>query len=297
MDTRRMRSLMTGLPQQPAGQPGPPPDPEISADYTPQTLRVTRGDAGASGPVGLLTATSEPSWLYEVFDLQTQLASWNPSQPKPEARMVRSDGDRLWLFWRRSAGTVGGGPALYYKTLRPGIKVRRGRFINPNTITVRSRPDLVTGAMGGPTPIAYTDIDMSEGAIYFREEDEGLVALHGVPVLVDVTYTDPLNPAAQITERHSITWREEIGETPVPLDVSINEGSLSVFPVYERTMMHQAPNGPLVAVEHLQKMWLFWSSTRGSGNDIFQATLAPRFKPDAQLYDQRFGLTALRGKP
>jgi hypothetical protein len=136
---------------------------------------------------------------------------------------------------------------------------------------------------------------MSEGAIYFREEDEGLVALHGRPVPVDVTYTDPLTNS-QIVERHTITWKEETGETPVPIDVSVNEGSLAVLPVYERVLMLNSPAGSFVPTDHVKQMWLFWSSTRGSGNDIFQATLAPRFKPDAQLLDQRFGITSLRGK-
>jgi hypothetical protein len=58
--------------------------------------------------------------------------------------------------------------------------------------------------------------------------------------------------------------------------------------------MHTEPAGPLELSEHVQKMWLFWSSTRGTGNDIFHAALAPRFQPDAQILDPRFGLTALR---
>ena len=45
---------------------------------------------------------------------------------------------------------------------------------------------------------------------------------------------------------------------------------------------------------HLQKMWLFWSSTRGSGNDIFQAAVAPRFRADAQVVDGLFGISSLR---
>jgi hypothetical protein len=290
MDTRRMRTLIAGL--TPVG-PAPHPDPEISADYSPQTLRITRSDAGSSGPVGLITTTEEPSWLGEVRDLQAQLS---PSR-RAESRPVVSRGHRLWVFWRRSAGPIGGGPALYYKTLRPAIKVQRGRFIDLN-ITLTPRLDLARGtATGSARALVPEDIDMAEGALYFGAESEGLVGSYGVPVPVDVTYRDPLTGSAK-TETHFITWREEIGETPVPLDLSVNEGSLSVFPVYEKVQMQVSPQAaPMpVLANHLQKLWLFWSSTRGSGNDIFQATLAPRFKPDAQLIDPNFGLTLIPGR-
>jgi hypothetical protein len=36
----------------------------------------------------------------------------------------------------------------------------------------------------------------------------------------------------------------------------------------------------LAAVTHMEKVWLFWSSTRGSGGDVFYATIAPRLGPD-----------------
>jgi hypothetical protein len=285
MDTRRMRSLITVL--APKGQP-PYPDPEISADYSPQTLRITRSDAGSSGPVGLITTSADSSWLGEVLDLQTQLGN---TSRRAESRPVAAAGDRLWVFWRRSAGPVGGGPALYYKTLRPAIKVQRGRFINLD-IKMMTRPDLGNGAKGPARQILPQDIDMAEGALYFRAEEEGLVKEYFTPVPVDVTYTDPLTNSTR-TETHYITWREEIGETAVPLDVSVNEGSLSVVPVYDVLQMQ----GSATPLPHLQKLWLFWSSTRGSGNDIFQATLAPRLKPDAQIFDTNFGgLTLIPGR-
>jgi hypothetical protein len=253
------------------------------------TLRLTRSDISSSAPVMMLTKTIEPSWLFEVQDLQAQQAAWNSSLPAPQARPVGSFTDRLWVFWRRSAGVVGGGPALYYKTLRPAIQVRRRRFVNPN-ITVRSRPDLVAGVNASPAAIPFQDIDMSEGMIYFREEDEGTV-IGGRPVPVEVTYTDPLT-GSQVTELQRITWHEETGDTAVPLDVSVNEGSLTAFPVYERTQMLNQPgsSGQLVPVQHLQKMWLFWSITRGTGNDLFKATIAPRFQSDPLLVDARFGI-------
>ena len=65
MDTRRIRTLM-GLPVPPGAQNGIPADPEITADYTPGTLRLTRSPQSATGAVGFLTRTFEPSWYQGV---------------------------------------------------------------------------------------------------------------------------------------------------------------------------------------------------------------------------------------
>jgi hypothetical protein len=32
-------------------------------------------------------------------------------------------------------------------------------------------------------------------------------------------------------------------------------------------------------VPTLSKIWLFWTSTRGAGSDVFQATISPRITP------------------
>jgi len=63
-------------------------------------------------------------------------------------------------LWRRSAARSAR-PALYYKTLRPSIKVRRGRFVDLNISVVPSPPGQAPRRIDDDSP---QDIDMAEGA-------------------------------------------------------------------------------------------------------------------------------------
>lgn len=264
MDARRMRTLM-GLPL-PPGLPGEPPaDPEITADYTPGTLRLTRSPLGASGAVGFVTRTYEPSWYRGVL--------------AGDGRPIAAEVSRLWVIWRRPAGGAGGGPTLYYKALRPGLRVRRSGLARLQTIRVLSRPDLAPGATGASRPIPIEDVKMNDGTLFFSEEYEGLVRVHGVPTPVEVRYEDP-RTGSEVRELHTITWRDESGEVPVPMDLSVNEGSVTAFPLYDSVRMVDPESGNLRMFPRLQKIWLFWASTRGTGSDLFHATIAPHFGPE-----------------
>jgi hypothetical protein len=264
MDTRRIRTLM-GLPVPPGAQNGVPADPEITADYTPGTLRLTRGPQSATSAVGFHTRTFEPSWFRGVLD--------------GSGRPIAAAADRLWVVWRRSAGVAGGGPTLYYKAFRPGIHVRRGGFARIQAIEVVSRPDLAPGAQGSSRTIPFEDVSTDDGGIWFREEFEGLARIHTVPTPVEVRYEDP-QTRAQVREIHYINWRDESGEIPVPMDVSVNEGTVTAFPLIDETRLLDPDSGNARTYPHLAKLWLFWSSTRGTGSDIYQAAIAPRFGPE-----------------
>jgi hypothetical protein len=264
MDTRRIRNLM-GLTVPAGAQDGIPADPEITADYTPGTLRLTRSPQSATGAVGFLTRTFEPSWY----------RSLTAGDGRPHA----AGADRLWVIWRRSAGVAGGGPTLYYKALRPGVHVRRGGFARVQSIEVVSRPDLAPGATGSSRAIPFEDVDIESGGIWFREEFEGLARVHGVPTPVEVRYEDP-RTRTQVREIHYITWRDESGEVPVPMDVSVNEGSVTAFPLYDEVRLVDPDGGSVRTFPRLAKIWMFWSSTRGTGSDIYQAAIAPHFGPE-----------------
>jgi hypothetical protein len=240
-------------------------DPEITVDYTPGTLRLTRSPLGATGAVGFVTRTFEPSWYRGVLE--------------GSGRPIAAAADRLWVIWRRPAGPAGAGPSLFYKAFRPAIQVRRGGFARLQAIAVVSRPDLAPGATGESRAIPIEDVDAGDGSLYFREEFEGLVRVHGVPTPVEVRYEDQRS-GAQVREIHYINWRDESGEVPVPMDVSVNEGSVTAFPAYDQVRLIDPEGGSARAFPHLQKIWMFWASTRGTGSDLFQATIAPRFGPE-----------------
>jgi hypothetical protein len=65
----------------------------------------------------------------------------------------------------------------------------------------------------------------------------------------------------------------------VPMDVSVNEGTVSAFPMIDVRKFSDPTNAAVGDAPHLENIWLFWTSTRGAGSDIFHATIAPRLTP------------------
>src|SRR5262249_51114513 len=201
MDTRQLFRVLlneAGItpPTLPGGQPAP--DPEVAADYTPGTLRVTRSDFGATTGAVTVTSYDDPSWYRQRLFINAN----STVQPAP---YVAGRADRLWVMFKRGSGAVGGGPALYYKVLRPGIRVTRGRIasIASNSFSVN---DQTQGAAAVPE-----EVDPVRGLVFFPEAMEGHV--------LGVTYDGT-------SELHVVTWMEETIDSIVPMDTSVNEGSL-----------------------------------------------------------------------
>ena len=65
------------------------------------------------------------------------------------------------------------------------------------------------------------------------------------------------------------------------MDVAVNEGTVTAFPMLDQQpfVAVAQPGGQPQPMPHLSKIWLFWTSTRGTGSDIFHATVAPRLTP------------------
>lgn len=256
LDTRTLVRTLLNL-----GIPDPAmPDPLVFADYTPATLRVSRGDVSAGDPVivPVLSTQARP-----ILD-----ASWYLQQTDAGGKMnrglpVAGIADRLWVFWRRSSGAVSGGPSCFYKVLRPGIRVRAGAIagVLPNELALNG------GGLTRPE-----EVNPQTGQLFFPFAAEGQ--------RVQVRYVIPGTLQA-VTEEHIVTWQDETGERPVPMETAVNEGSLDAFASFEVAQMTGHNQGDnLVATTKLERMWLFWSSTRGVGGDLFYATLAPRIGPD-----------------
>jgi hypothetical protein len=145
--------------------------------------------------------------------------------------------------------------------LRPGIRVSAGFIASIATANFQ-----VTGLPAGEQ---VEEVDPQRGMIFFRETMEGRQ--------VSVQYVVGGTVASEV---HTVTYRDETGDVAVPLDTSINEGGLDSFASYEFVSMLNN-NGQMQPVQHLEKMWLFWSSTRGASaaSDIFFGTIAPRIGP------------------
>jgi hypothetical protein len=251
------------------------PDPILSADYTPSSLRLTRGDATASRPLLIPTLSRggvplmDASWYRQWIDTTLNAAGQNKYQL---GIPVAGQADRIWVLWKRASGPVTGGPTLYFKVLRPGIRVRAGALfgVRANELIIR-----VNGI-----PVVPEEVNPQTGQIFFPHSFEGQ------PVSVQYNLPSPAGGFVTITEsEHAVTWQDESGERPVPMQASVNEDGLDAFASYEDVGM-TALNAGLNAIQptrHLERLWLFWSSTRGSFGDLYFATVAPRIGPDANI--------------
>lgn len=250
IDTRMLARMLVPTPTMTADSP----DPVILADYTPQTMRLTLGDISAHDPVVVPVLSDtvagnvyDASWYLQHIDG----TKWAQELP------VAGIADRLWVFWRRTAGASAGSPSCYYKVLRPGIRVRAGAIGG------------IVDSGGNPTlnaSVRPEEVNPQTGQLFYPAVREGQ--------LIQVQYRTP--QGVSITESHRVVWLDETGERPVPMDAAVNEGSLDAFAVYEVGQMTTFGQATPSAVRKMDRMWLFWSSTRGTGGDIYSATLAPR---------------------
>lgn len=243
------------------------PDPILMADYTAATMRITDTNLPGTNPV-IVPVLSQPN--APVYD-----ASWYLQQLEPiKAQVgipVRGRADRLFVFWRRTSGPTAGGPMTYYKVLRPGVEV------NARTIRSFAAPSQWNVTIGG-TPIQPQEVNPTTGKIYFPQSYEGQK--------VRVTYV--LANGSVVTEEHTVAWQDESGELPVPMSQPVNEGSPDAFPTYEVVKMTDSGDGVTNPAQfqdsnHMERVWMFWGSSRGAGGDLFWASLAPRLGLEANI--------------
>jgi len=170
--------------------------------------------------------------------------------------------DRLWLFYHKTDVTGKTKSAVYFKTMRLMIKLPYPVAVAKNNNGVTQIVGLtVTGARG-----PY-EVDWQRGRIYFTEADEGNQ--------VQVAYTY-YNPATNTTANsgtltYQVAWGDEMSDTlgndvyeaPLPVNGAVNEGQIAVL------------KDPL-----MNRLWVFWASTRAGTTDLYMAALAPKFYPD-----------------
>jgi hypothetical protein len=148
-------------------------------------------------------------------------------------------------------------------------------FAGTSPLVIRIVAAVKSAVRTGSGAVLPEEVNAQTGQSFFPQTYEGQ--------RVDVSYLGPTG--AIITESHYVNWQDETGERPVPMDTSVNEGSLDGFASYEDVGMTPFGSNPSPppAVRHLEKIWLFWSSTRNSGGDLMYATMAPRIGPEANV--------------
>jgi hypothetical protein len=231
------------------------PSIELRITYSPAFMRITNGGSAAY---------SQPTTIFDDHFLSDG-TEWYNTTPLTQT-------DRTMFFFGKAADASASTTARpFMVTMRYGVRL-------PTRIATTAG-----GTLAGPLTITYTSgqpfknpyqVDPANGRIYFTaaDEDQG----------VQITYTgvdeSNGNSVVEPTQTANVSYVLEQDETPVLIDTAINESSLYAFPdpfSYENQpsqgAMPQQPRPPLI--------WMFYTSTRNGGPDIYFQTIAPRLSP------------------
>ena len=258
--------------------------PQVCADYTPRTWRLTTDLASDSSPRAFIertcmTEAANPGMGWETVGEQ--------SKPAPI--------DRLWVFWRKAGAGIESS-TIFYKTYRVGVNITElldteGSPARPvrwsfDTQVQDYRPDVreVSGNFGP------WEVDRTGRIIYFSEVDERYGSLFQPDTADWLGGHDPIHlhytstyydeeKEKTVTEEierdaYDIFWLEELPEQSLfgfAADSNVNEGSIYAF-----ADPAGIEPGTFDDVKS-SKIWVFWTSTRAGTSDLFWETLSPNF--------------------
>ncbi|MBL8060284.1 MAG: PQQ-binding-like beta-propeller repeat protein [Chthonomonas sp.] len=152
----------------------------------------------------------------------------------------------------------------YMMTMRVGVRLPRAVQLNANG-SITNLSVVFTDGFTAPY-----QVDPAAGVIYFPPGAEGR--------RVNVTYNaidrDGTPMGANTANGLPVDLVEEMSETVVPIEQVSNESAVTMA----LDMLGSnsfSPNGRPGLI------WMFWSSTRSGGSDVFFQTIAPKFTPQA----------------
>jgi hypothetical protein len=173
--------------------------------------------------------------------------------------------DRLVVAYSRTSsdGTAVARP--YYQSLRPGVRLPGAVALNPNGSPVLFE---VTWLDGSPASERFYQIDPATGRVFFMAGHEDR------RVRIRFAALDSSGASlGTLTIEDTVRLVTEFEEQAVPIEQAANESgvNLALDPL----------NGPFNSqtVRRAGLVWMFWSSSRGGGPDVYLQTIAPRFTP------------------
>jgi hypothetical protein len=236
---------------------------EIRLTYNPAFLRVTNGTSGAySGPTGIY---DDHYVGYDAAGLNYAL--WYTANGASATWSSNVQADRTMFFFGKSAGNS--------LTARP--------FMTTMRFGIRLPTPIVTLPGGAPVSVAVSgntgpyQVDPANGRVYFTSADEDR------PITITYTGANEADgsqyPGMQVSA--SVSYVLEHDETPVLIDQAVNEGSLNAF-----LDPFTYPNTQPVALGYTDSpnarpplVWMFYTSTRAGGPDVYFQTIAPMLNP------------------
>lgn len=163
---------------------------------------------------------------------------------------------RLIVTYARTSSNDSQVTRPYMKTYRYGIEL-------PNSIATDRNGNVTFNFTGGV--LGGYQLDPVNGKVFVQAILEGQT--------LEVTYQGVTDAGVLVnrTYRGAVRLIEETEETEIPIEQAANETAVSIG----LDGMTGSYSGNMTSRPGL--MWMFWTSTRGGGSDIFFQTLAPRF--------------------
>ncbi len=233
--------------------------------YTPYVLRVSGGQSANYRSVGMAYDDRFIGVWYDgansLRNLVGDLSYWGNSsggaaQPADPIRW-----DRTVLTYTRTSGVGSEATRPYLRSLRFGVKL-------PTPVAVNNATGAVDVTVNGSSSPFY-QVDPATGRVFFMAEAEDQT--------VTITYHAVDETGVDLGTINSgpltVSLIDEMSEQTVPIEQVGNESGL--------TMALDPMNAPFNSqnVRRPGLIWMFWTSTRSGGPDVFFQTIAPRFSP------------------
>jgi hypothetical protein len=176
--------------------------------------------------------------------------------------------DRMWVFYRKNDPSGVARSTIYYKAMRLMVKLPYPVQLSAPAVADGSQQMANITVTGNAGPF---EVDWVRGRIYFTEVDENS------QITVNYRYYDPVSnvngPSGKLVYR--VAWGDEMSasiqqgdqttpEVALPTDSAVSEGQVTAF------------KDPF-----LDKVWVFWSSTRAGSTDLYFEAIAPPLYPTA----------------
>ncbi len=251
----------------------------VTADYTPQTHRITQDTVTDVGASTFLDRTV----LYGTLN--------DPGNRNPTGTVIRRPNpdpftiDRQWIVWQKGA-EAGRASTLFYATRRVGIDLEAiGAMSKNESILLGPRNAAgnqavaVTSFTVQGVAVPY-DVDFETGRIFVSAIYDGLpynVTFRAIELDDNGRALGPDRSGGASGVLNFIN--EQASAQMVPMQRSVNEGQAQAFldlfdpraGFPDRAEMRDPTLMP-------GRVWLFWSSPRGRAYDVYWQTIAPNFE-------------------
>jgi hypothetical protein len=226
----------------------------VSLTYVPRLLRVSSGSVSAEHPVVLYDNRVDSNLSYWC-------TAGNAAETTPQPD------DRYDFIYTAPSTGAGQAARMYMSTYRLGLILPQPvqTYANNNQVV-----SLIVTGNNGPY-----QIDPAKGRVYFTDADEGNSNI-GITYSA-ISASGNVSSISLAAGGAIVSWMNESPESAVPLDSSVNEGQVSAF------LDPFDQNVPAIGVPRPGIIWLFWTSTRNGGPDVFFETIAPNFTPVVQV--------------